>query len=104
MVLNNVAQNFTYYLENGQILEAISHEYSLAVGPLLAPLLMFGVSMVIYMRTEDFMVPAALWAIVGYILQDYMPPEALGVAQSMMVIGLAAFFISVWFGRREIGY
>jgi hypothetical protein len=94
----------SYLLEQGEILEAIANEYSLAVGPLLAPLVMFGISVVIYMRTEDFMVPAALWMLVGYVLQDYMPPEALSIAQAMFVVGLAAFILSVWFGRREIGY
>lgn len=103
MVLNLVAQNMTVHLLNGTIVQGINTYYVDIMGPFWGVILALGIAIPLYVRTQSIEVVCGAWILVGYVLDDYMPVQALTTGRTLMILGVAIWLFKLVLGRREYG-
>lgn len=94
----NVAFNMTQYLYSGQILQGISLYYIDVVGPFFAIVVSSGLGFTLYRRYQSIEAVAAIYILVGYVLADYLPAQALSTGRILMILGVAIWLFKLWLG------
>lgn len=99
-ILAAVRYNSTY-LATGDVTGYVISIYTDVMGDLFLGVVMLAVFGGLYIRTQDIVLPAIVWILIGTALEVAIPTGGMSLGKGLVIIAIGGLFYRLFMGMRN---